>query len=175
MNGKQIAGWALAASVLVGVPVGIYPSQPVLAQSFALQEAYRLNELGMEQYRKAQYAQALESFQRSLAILEQALGANHPNVATALNNLALLYEAQGQYSKAEPLYQRSLAISEKALGANHPDVAVSLNNLAGLYRSQGQYSKAEPLYQRSLAIWEQALGANHPNVATVPQQLGVVV
>jgi tetratricopeptide (TPR) repeat protein len=142
----------------------VSPQRPT-GQSFALQEAYRLNELGMEQYRKAQYAQALESFQRSLAIREQALGANHPDVAQSLHNLAFLYQAQGQYSKAEPLYQRSLAIYEQALGANHPDVAVSLNNLAGLYHSQGQYSKAEPLYQRSLAIREQALGANHPDVA----------
>jgi CHAT domain-containing protein len=142
----------------------VSPQRPT-GQSFALQEADRLNELGMEQYRKAQYAQALESFQRSLAIREQALGANHPDVASSLNNLANLYHSQGQYSKAEPLYQRSLAIWEQALGANHPDVAVSLNNLAELYHSQGQYSKAEPLVQRSLAILEQALGANHPDVA----------
>jgi tetratricopeptide (TPR) repeat protein len=127
----------------------VSPQRPT-GQSFALQEADRLNELGMEQYRKAQYAQALESFQRSLAIREQALGANHPDVATSLNNLANLYQrAQGQYSKAEPLYQRSLAIREQALGANHPDVAVSLNNLAGCI-NQGQYSKAEPL---SSAVW----------------------
>jgi CHAT domain-containing protein/Tfp pilus assembly protein PilF len=151
----------------------VSPQRPT-GQSFALQEADRLNELGMEQYRKAQYAQALESFQRSLAILEQALGANHPDVARSLNNLASLYQAQGQYSKAEPLYQRSLAIREQALGANHPDVATALYNLAVLYEAQGQYSKAEPLYQRSLAIWEQALGANHPNVATALNNLAVL-
>jgi CHAT domain-containing protein/tetratricopeptide (TPR) repeat protein len=174
MNSRHLAEWALVASVLVGVPVGIYPSQPVLAQSFALQEAYRLNELGMEQYRKAQYAQALESFQRSLAILEQALGANHPDVAESLNKLAVLYVNQGQYSKAEPLYQRSLAIREQAVGANHPAVAVSLNNLALLYVNQGQYSKAEPLYQRSLAISEKALGANHPNVAASLNNLALL-
>jgi CHAT domain-containing protein/Tfp pilus assembly protein PilF len=151
----------------------VSPQRPT-GQSFALQEAYRLNQLGIEQYRKAQYAQALESFQRSLAIYEQVLGANHPDVATVLNNLAELYKAQGQYSKAEPLYQRSLAIREQALGANHPDVAQSLHNLALLYVNQGQYSKAEPLYQRSLAIWEQALGANHPDVAVSLNNLAVL-
>ncbi len=55
-------------------------------------------------------------YKRFLAILEKALGPEHPNVAMSLNNLALLYEAQGRYGDAEPLYKRSLAISEKVLG-----------------------------------------------------------
>ncbi len=55
-------------------------------------------------------------YKRSLAILEKALGPEHPNVAMSFNNLALLYEAQGRYGDAEPLYKRSLAISEKVLG-----------------------------------------------------------
>jgi tetratricopeptide (TPR) repeat protein len=44
-------------------------------------------------------------YKRSLAILEKALGPDHPNVATALNNLALLYKNQGRYADAEPLYK----------------------------------------------------------------------
>jgi tetratricopeptide (TPR) repeat protein len=91
---------------------------------------------------------------RSLAILEKALGPDHPDVAMSLNNLAALHEAQGQYAQAEPLLKRSLAIREKAIGPDHPDVAVSLNNLGELYRAQGRYAQAEPLYKRSLAIWE---------------------
>ncbi len=76
------------------------------------------------------YAEAEPLLQRSLAILEKALGPEHPHVATSLNNLAGLYRAQGKYAEAEPLLKRSLAISEKALGPEHPDVATSLNNLA---------------------------------------------
>ncbi len=45
MNSRHLAGWALAASVIVGVSVGVYPSLPVLAQSGVLQEADRLNQL----------------------------------------------------------------------------------------------------------------------------------
>ena len=50
---------------------------------------------------------------RSLAILEKALGPDHPDVAVSLNNLGELYRAQGRYAQAEPLYKRSLAIWEK--------------------------------------------------------------
>ncbi len=36
-------------------------------------------------------------YERSLAIVEKALGPEHPDVATSLNNLAVLYHAQGRY------------------------------------------------------------------------------
>jgi tetratricopeptide (TPR) repeat protein len=134
-------------------------------QTSTSEEAYRLYAVGVKQFEQAQYTQAIESFQRSLAIYEQTLGANHPYVATAVSNLALAYQLQGEYSKAEPLLQRSLAIYEQTPGTNLLFVATALNNLAALYRQQGQYSKAEPLFQRSLAIYEQTLGADQPNVA----------
>ena len=47
------------------------------------------------------YEEALPLYGRSLAIMEQELGANHPDTASSLNNLAALYYAQGQYAEAE--------------------------------------------------------------------------
>ncbi len=94
-----------------------------------------------------------------------ALGPDHPDLATSLNNLAGLYQAQGKYGEAEPLYKRSLAVLEKALGPDHSHVATSLDNLAALYQAHGRYGAAEPLYKRSLVIVEKALGPEHPTVA----------
>jgi tetratricopeptide (TPR) repeat protein len=93
-----------------------------------------------------------------MAIREQTLGPDHPDVAQSLNNLALLYNNEGRYADAEPLYKRSLAIYEKALGPEHPDVALSLNNLALLYDNQGRYAEALPLVRKTIsnktaAIW----------------------
>ncbi len=115
---------------------------------------------------QGRYGEAEPLFVRSLQIIEQQLGTDHPDTATSLNNLAALYESQGRYSEAEPLYVRSLQIREQQLGADHPDTATSLNNLALLYESQGRYGEAEPLYVRSLQIKEQQLGADHPTTAT---------
>ena len=42
-------------------------------------------------------------YQRSLAIREQALGPDHPDVGVALNNLALIYDHLGRYTEAEAL------------------------------------------------------------------------
>ena len=49
--------------------------------------------------------------ERALAIMEKALGEDHPSVGTRLNNLAALYSAQGRYEQAEPLYERALELS----------------------------------------------------------------
>ena len=40
------------------------------------------------------YGEAEELYKRSLAIHEQLLGPDHPNVAISLNNLARLWESQ---------------------------------------------------------------------------------
>lgn len=104
--------------------------------------------------------------QRTLAIQENLLGLEHPDVADNLNNLALVYKAQGKYSEAEPLYKRALAIREKAHGPDHPDVVDGLENLAMVYKTEGKYVEAEALYKRALAIWENVLGPEHLKVGT---------
>lgn len=101
-------------------------------------------------------------YQKVLAIWEQQLGKDHPNVATVLNNLADLYRVQRRYSEAELLLQRAMVISEQQLGNDHPDVARSLNNLAEVYREQGRYGEAEPLYIRAWSIFANTLGENNP-------------
>ena len=135
--------------------------------SLSLEEAGSLlNEAGGYAWNRGRYAEAEPLYQRSVAIKEQALGPDHPSLATSLNNLALLFKAQGRYAEAESLYQRSVTIKEQALGSDHPSLATSLNNLALLYKTQGNYAEAEPLYQRAVAINEQALGPDHPSLAT---------
>jgi tetratricopeptide (TPR) repeat protein len=103
-------------------------------------------------------------FERSLTVLEKALGAEHPIVGTAVNNLASVYLALGRYSAVEPLYKRSLAMREKFLGPDHSDVAQTLNNLGQLYFQQSRFAEAELPLKRALAIWERTLGPDHPNV-----------
>jgi CHAT domain-containing protein/Tfp pilus assembly protein PilF len=136
-----------------------------------LDEVIALNQQVIQLYNQGRYSEAIPLAQRALAILEKALGPNHPSLANSLGNLAILYASQGRYAEAEPLYKRSLAIKEKTLGPNHFDVATSLNALASLYQHQGRYTDAEPLFKRSLAIDEKALGSDHPDVALLLNNL----
>ena len=95
-------------------------------------EASDLNKRAIELDNAGRYSEAEPLYQQSLAMHEEVLGLDHPDVAVSLNNLAFLYGEQRRYAEAEPLYKRSLAIKEKAFGPDHQDVALSLNNLATL-------------------------------------------
>ena len=155
---------AFAACLAFGLGVlSAYAQQGPEDSDLAL--ANGLHSEALKLYEEGKYAEAEQLYERSLAILEKALGPEHPDVATSLNNLAVLCEMQGKYARAESLYERSLAIREKALGPEHPDVATSLNNVGLLYQSQEKYAEAEPLLKRALEILEKARGPDHPDVA----------
>ena len=158
---------AIFISMLIAEP--FLNSDSAFGQS--LEEAARLNQEAIQLYNQGRYADAEPLLKRSLAIQEQALGPNHPEVASLLNNLAEVYESQGRYADAEPLLKRSLAIRENARHPNPADVAESLGNLAGVYSDQGRYAEAESLYKRALAITEKTSGPNHPDVARVLNNL----
>jgi len=51
---------------------------------------------------------------RALAIQENGLGADHPDVAVSLNNLAKLLQATNRLAEAEPLLRRAWGIQRRA-------------------------------------------------------------
>jgi tetratricopeptide (TPR) repeat protein len=73
---------------------------------------------------------------RVVALVEEARGPDHADVAVALSNLALFYKAIGRFAEARPAYERALAILESSLGPAHPQVGIVLHNLAQLLRAQ---------------------------------------
>lgn len=123
---------------------------------------------------RGQYAKAEPFYQRALHLREQALGSDHPDVASSLNYLGVLYFEQGKYAAVEPLYLRALEIREQVLGLDHLDVAYSLNNLANLYWTRQRYEEAESLYVRALEIGEHLQGPDHPDVARSLDNLAMV-
>ena len=69
--------------------------------------------------------------QRALAIRQQFLGPQHPNVASSCNNLAIVLGEQADLKEAKEYYERALAIREETSGPQHPDVfSTSYENLA---------------------------------------------
>ncbi len=60
------------------------------------------------------YAEAEPLYQRSLAIWENALGPEHPDVATSLENYAALLRETEREDKAEEMEARAKAIRAKS-------------------------------------------------------------
>ncbi len=144
------------------------------AEIKSVESAYLLFKAARYLLERAQYSQAESLYRQALAIREQVLGQEHPDVAESLNGLGELYDHQGKYAQAESVYQQALALRERALGSQHPYVAESLNNLGELYYHQGKYAQAESVYQQALAIREQVLGPQHLDVAESLNDLGVL-
>ncbi|MCP4351212.1 MAG: tetratricopeptide repeat protein [Desulfobacterales bacterium] len=66
------------------------------------------------------YEKAESLHRRGLAIVEKALGRDHPSYAGSLNNLADLYISQGRSAEAGQLYVNSLKIMEKNIDSEEP-------------------------------------------------------
>ena len=123
---------------------------------------------------QGRYAEAEPLYQRALALREQALGPDHPEVAHSLNNLAGSTGRRGATPRPSPSTSGPWPSASRRWGPTHPQVADSLNNLAVLYHAQGRYGEAEPLYQRALAVCERALGPEHPDVAASLNNLAML-
>lgn len=66
---------------------------------------------------------SIEDVERFLAIQEQALGSNNPEVAITLQRLAALYLESGDLLKAESIYERALSILEVAAAPHRAGAA----------------------------------------------------
>lgn len=110
--------------------------------------------------------------ERAVAIREQVLGPDHPDIARSLNNLGIVLSDKGDYAGARSAYERALAIRERHLGPGHPDVGRSLNNLGLVFLQEGSYAEAQSCFERSLAITETVLGPEHADVAPALINLG---
>ena len=127
--------------------------------------AWLLIQVGYHRYGLAEWSRAESLTRRALAIDEQSVGPESPDVARDLNNLAQVLRETNRLSEAEPLMRRALAIHEQAFGSDHPSVALDLNNLAGLLHNTNRSAEAELLMQRALAIDETVFGSEAPEVA----------
>jgi len=177
-----------AAAALVDI-VGLRAARPVEGRRWGrLAEVALLDVQRGEQLRQAilfinianidqsvgSLDEAKGRYERALAIMEQALGPQHPDVVGYVSNLATVHAITGDYDAAKVLFERALAIVEQALGPEHPEVASCLTNLANIHASTGAYEEAKVLYERALAIWEPTLGLEHPDVASTLDNLGAV-
>ena len=70
----------------------------------------RLINYGSLQLERKDYAAALATFQKSLAILEGKLGKDHPNVSYSLSGVADALTSLGRQAEAVPYAERALAI-----------------------------------------------------------------
>src|SRR5262249_51817543 len=98
---------------------------------------------------------------RARALLEAALGADHPRTLISRNALANAYTSVGRTAEAIPLHESTLKLFESKLGLDHPEALQCRNDLAVTYWFAGQIPKAIALHEETLKVREGKLGPDH--------------
>lgn len=115
------------------------------------QEAAWLIDLGKEQYERSQFAEALQSYERALAIYQGI--DDKTQVGNALNYLATVYVDLGEYTRAQQLYEQSLRIFQQL--NSQLGIGNSFKGLGLVYRSVGEYAMAQHYYEQALVIFRE--------------------
>lgn len=123
---------------------------------------------------EANYVKAEEMYLKCLAIREEILPPNHPDLASIYNDLGIQYKLRGSYAKAEKMCLKCLHIWEEVLPPMHPDLASIYRNLGAVKKAQGNDSQAQELYLKCLRIREEVLSPNHPDLAAILSDLGIL-
>ena len=90
--------------------------------------------LFLEEY-MANYAAALQYYQKALENAMIQEGEMGEYVATSYGNIGSVYNNQGDYSNALEMFQKALKIFLAIFGENHPNVATSYSNIGSVYYS----------------------------------------
>lgn len=92
---------------------------------FALAEADRLNQQGVQQYQTSQFRDALQSYQQAL-VMHRANG-DRAGERTTINNIGAVYQSLGQYPQALEYYQQALVIIRDV--GDHATEGKTINNI----------------------------------------------
>ena len=66
-----------------------------------------------------EYPKALSSYEKGLAIQQQSLPPNHPDLAMTYNNIGNVYFNMDEYPKALSSYEKALAVKQQSLDPNY--------------------------------------------------------
>ena len=80
--------------------------------------------------------EALDLFEKSLAIAIKVHGPDHANVAAAYSNMGVVCFHQSKHGKALMLFQKALDMAVRAQGPTHPFVATLYANMAAVFEAE---------------------------------------
>jgi len=105
-----------------------------------------------------------ELLEESLVTLEQLLGPERPEVATALYNLGRCEAERGNWPQSRSHLRRALTLQERQFGADHRDVVMTLWVLGRAELHCGNAGDARRLLERVWAVRVAELGDQHQDL-----------
>lgn len=139
--------------------------------SLQIQDA---NYLGIVYINSGRLQEALVSFKKAYALLENESASDRPMEASILNGLGITQLRLGNFEESiEPL-EKSLQLSEKNTGPESPQTLHFQNSLAAAYRNVGRISESAEMMSKVLDSRKKLYGVEHPSTLTTMNNLAVL-
>ncbi|MCY0993591.1 serine/threonine-protein kinase [Nannocystis sp. ILAH1] len=116
------------------------------------------NALGSLEDKRGRDEAARRYFGDALALAEDRLGPDHPDVASVLNNIAVLEMRAGRFDQAIAALERALDIRVRTLGPDHPEIASTRMNLGSALVFTGDYARASGDFEAAAGVLRRASG-----------------
>jgi tetratricopeptide (TPR) repeat protein len=133
-----------------------------------LQEAQRLYDQGLDEYRAGEYDIALEALQQAQEIYGKA--GEQASESETLNDQGVVYIQQEMWEEAKQVLDEALAIRTSL--EDRSGQALTLGNMGMMYERQGNRDEAIAAYEQALEIFGE-LGEKG-NVKAISRQLSNV-
>lgn len=118
--------------------------------------SYALGNLGVSYMNMERNQEAIRSHERALAAGREALGPDHPFLASTLCAMGTAARLTGDRTRARDLCRRALAMLERKLGRDHPECSGPLKSLAEIALDSGRPAEALELMARARGLEEKA-------------------
>ena len=107
---------------------------------------------------EGQYAEARDSYRRSLQLYKTAFGKRHISAARELSRLAVMDALLGNYQEAEHGFEWVRSVFDLAHAGHSPEMVGVLRALAALNKIKRDYAKARGFYLQGVEICQTAYG-----------------
>lgn len=135
-----------------------------------IQVARLYNSIGKIYIELGQYTDALDCFDKALAISISSVGTSHTIITSSIyNNIGLVYTSIGDYSKALEYFNMSLIIKNEIFGESHPKLLHTYSNIGAVYYGMGWYKTALEYFIKALTLCEDL---ESPTAATLLTNVG---
>jgi serine/threonine protein kinase/tetratricopeptide (TPR) repeat protein len=114
---------------------------------------------------------AVGHLERAVALRQNLLDPNHPDLLTSLNRLASIYLGAGQRDKSIALFRRLLNDQQARHGDDSPEALLCLCTLAGAYGHDGQWDTSVKLLEKVLRKKRDLWGPTDPSTLGTMSQL----
>ena len=130
-----------------------------------------MNELANEYFKAGRYVEAIQLFEKDVAMTESIRGSEHPSLAVAMNGLGASYLETRQFDKAIECLEQAFEKARTTLGDQHPETLKITANLGRAYQDSGQIAKALPLMKKTYEQMKTHHGVDHPDTLALAHHL----